>query len=303
MNLRQLEAFRATMRTGSITGAADALHISQPSVSRLIADLERTVGFALFLRAGRGLAATVEARRFHEAVEGMFLGIDRLQELAEAIRTTAGGVVSLGVIPSLSMAEVPGAVAELHRRRGDVRFMLSVRNTPAIVDAVQMRQFDLGVVGRQPPYGGVETLYQTRFPYLCLMPEDHRLVGGEGPVDLEELAETETFITFGGAFPDAMLGIDASLSARLQRRSRLSAQNMPAAAALVRETGALAIVDPFTASVAAMQGGVVNRPVRQRLSYHVAIVAASQESLSREARELAALIEARLERVRTRLGA
>ena len=43
MNLRQLEAFRATMRCGSITEAAAMMHISQPSVSRLIADLERAI--------------------------------------------------------------------------------------------------------------------------------------------------------------------------------------------------------------------------------------------------------------------
>ena len=62
MNLRQLEAFRATIESGSITGAAELLHISQPSVSRLISDLERSVGFPLFLRVGRGLKATEEAR-------------------------------------------------------------------------------------------------------------------------------------------------------------------------------------------------------------------------------------------------
>ncbi len=92
MNLRQLEACRATMRSGSITAAAEILHISQPSVSRLVSGLEISVGFPLFLRAGRGLTATVEARRFYQAVDSMFIGIDRLKELANTIRTTAGGV-------------------------------------------------------------------------------------------------------------------------------------------------------------------------------------------------------------------
>ena len=58
LNLRQLEAFRATMRSGSITEAAEMMHISQPSVSRLIADIERSVGFPLFLRSGRGCNPT-----------------------------------------------------------------------------------------------------------------------------------------------------------------------------------------------------------------------------------------------------
>ena len=59
MNLRQLEAFQATMRSGSITGAANLLHISQPSVSRLIAELELSLGFQLFSRTGHGLVSTV----------------------------------------------------------------------------------------------------------------------------------------------------------------------------------------------------------------------------------------------------
>ena len=50
MNLKQLEAFRATLRTGSVTGAAKALAVSQPSVTRLVKELERSVGFALFVR-------------------------------------------------------------------------------------------------------------------------------------------------------------------------------------------------------------------------------------------------------------
>ena len=84
MNLRQLEAFRATLRSGSITGAAKLLAISQPSVTRLIKELERSVGFPLFVRSGRGLASTVDGRRFGDAVQSMFTGTDKLRETADA---------------------------------------------------------------------------------------------------------------------------------------------------------------------------------------------------------------------------
>jgi predicted transcriptional regulator len=70
MNLRQLEVFRATMRSVSITAAAKLLHISQPSVSRLISDLEESLGFSLFNRSGHGIIASVEVRRFSQSVTG-----------------------------------------------------------------------------------------------------------------------------------------------------------------------------------------------------------------------------------------
>jgi len=278
------------MRSGSITTASELLHISQPSVSRLIADLEQSIGFPLFLRVGRGLTATVEAKTFYQAVEGMFVGIDRLKELADTIRTTAGGVITVGVIQSIASIELPKAVATMHRRHEDTRFMLHTRNTPSILDAVQMQQFDIGIVGRQPPYEGVEVLYQTSAPYVCLMPEEHPLIGQPGPVDLNELAEQETFVTFGGSFPDEMMDMDKGLSRKLQTKSRLSAANMPIATSLVRETGVFAIADPFSVEQAVRMGGVAFRPIKQRLRYHVAVISRGRDKLTRHAQEFADVI-------------
>lgn len=50
MNIRQVEAFRAIMQSGSASRAAEALGITQPAVTRLVAELEKTIGFPLFDR-------------------------------------------------------------------------------------------------------------------------------------------------------------------------------------------------------------------------------------------------------------
>ena len=136
MNLRQLEAFRATMRRGSITGAARQLHISQPSVSRLVADLEESLGFKLFTRTGHGLVSTPEARRFQQTVESRFVGMDKLRDTAEAIRTTRDETVTIGVIPIFAFAALPEAIATVRRERLDLHFEVSVKNTSAILKAV-----------------------------------------------------------------------------------------------------------------------------------------------------------------------
>ncbi len=271
------------------------MHISQPSVSRLIADLEQAIGFPLFLRSGRGLAPTVEAKTFYQGVEGMFVGIDRLQELADAIRTTNADQINVGTIQSIAAIELPKAVGVLRRHLPDIRLMIQCRNTPAILEAVQMHQIELGIVGREPPYDGVEVLYQTAVPYVCLIPEDHELADENGPVDLEQLADTEEFVTFGGAFPDSMMAMDRELAERLQRRSRLSATNMPVTGALVRETGVLAICDPFTAEQTVRTGGVVFRSVQQELTYHVSLIAPGRDRLSRAALALVDVLSGQLD--------
>ena len=294
MNLRQLEAFRATMESGSITGAAELMHISQPSVSRLIMELERHVGFALFRRVGRGLVPTREAGRFHQAVDSMFVGVGRLAEIADSIRTSVSGMVSVGVIPSLSQAIVPDVVGELLLEQPDMRFMLSTRNTPAIVEAVRLQQFDLGLVSRTPPYAGVEVMFEIAVSYVCLVPSAHRLAQSASPLDLQALSDSERFITFGGAFPDAMWRMEPELSRKLQARSRVHATNMPMAAALTRTTADLSIVDPFSAALAEKAGGVVVRRLRQELSYHVAIITRGADTLSREGVILAEQLAQRL---------
>ena len=226
----------------------------------------------------------------------MFVGIDRLQELANAIRTTNAVEISIGTIQSIAAVELPKAVASIYRRLPDISFMIQSRNTPAILDAVQMHQIDLGIVGRAPPYDGVDVLYQTAAPYVCLIPETHALADQSGPVDLEQLAATEEFVTFGGAFPESMMSMDTKLAEKLQGGSRLSATNMPVTGALVRETGVLAIWDPFTAEQTVMMGGVVFRPVLQGLKYHVSVIAPGRERLSRPALEFVDILAAQLDR-------
>src|SRR5690625_7672400 len=79
MKQRQVEAFRAVMQFGSITAAAQALGVTQPAVSRLIADLEYAISFLLFERRGARLLPTREAIELYGEVERMYYGLDRLE--------------------------------------------------------------------------------------------------------------------------------------------------------------------------------------------------------------------------------
>lgn len=81
-SIRQIEAFRALMQTRTATRAAAALGVSQPAVSRLLADFEAGVGFALFERRNGRLWPTAHAHALHEEVERAFTGFERVIQAA-----------------------------------------------------------------------------------------------------------------------------------------------------------------------------------------------------------------------------
>ena len=287
MNFRQLKAFDTVMRLGSITGAAKELRVSQPSVTRLIHELETNLGFTLFIRRGRGIVATVEARRFHQAVESAFLNIERLNELAATIRQATVGKVSVGVIPTFSTSLLPNVLGELRKQQDGIHTTIFIHNTPAIVESVRLNQFDLGIVSRSPPYEGVHSLYQTVVNYVALIPENHILANSKDVLDLKEIAGKHEFVTFGNVYPLEMLGMDKELAAQLQHKARYSVANILAAAALVRAAGVPALVEPFSARMSAASSGVVIRPLRQKLIYHISIITRGLEAMTRETRQLA----------------
>mgnify|MGYP001962137509 CR=1 FL=1 len=284
MNLKQLEAFRATLHTGAITSAARALSISQPNVTRLIKDLEKSVGFALFVRSGRGIASTVEGRRFGDAVENLFTGTDRLKETASAIRNSIHGEVQIGVTPVLVYQVTPHAIADIHRDKPDLKISLRVNNSPGLVDAVSMGQLDIAVVNVYRKPESVHVLYQKKVKYVCLLPQDHILAKTVKPVDLKALQAIDCV-----AYDTARLqsAEDNWLKLLSWPQASLSAFSNIAVASLGRTTGKPAIVDPYTARTMVALGGVTSQPITQRLTSTLYVVTRSIDTLSLAARELA----------------
>ena len=103
-NDRQIEAFRAAVALGSVTEAASALSVTQPAVSRLLADLEAELGFALFERIGRGVRATRQGRLLYEEVERSYIGLQAVRKRAALIRRGRAGSLRIAVMPAFAEA-------------------------------------------------------------------------------------------------------------------------------------------------------------------------------------------------------
>jgi DNA-binding transcriptional LysR family regulator len=143
--LRQIEAFRAAATLRTATAAAQSLGLTQPAVSRLISDLERTVGFVLFERRARGLVLTIDGEHLLAAVDRSFSGLDMIADAAVAIKRHATGMVRIVSMAVYSDGFVADAIGFFLAENPLMRVESAVASMPEILHGLSLEEFDLGV--------------------------------------------------------------------------------------------------------------------------------------------------------------
>ncbi|GAA2685812.1 LysR family transcriptional regulator [Streptomyces lunalinharesii] len=116
MSLRQFEYALAVAEQGSVTAAAELLHVAQPSVSQQIRGLERDLGVELFARTPTGLVPTVVGRAFLREAEAAVSAARRARATARAGAEELVGELVVAVQMGFGTRQLPGALAALRRR-------------------------------------------------------------------------------------------------------------------------------------------------------------------------------------------
>ncbi len=175
MNQRDVDVFRAIMQAGGASGAAELLDVSQPAVSRALAQLERTVGFRLFDRIRGRLVATREGQLFHAEVRASYAGLDRLKQRAAQIREVGAGVLNIASLSALGHGVVPRAMTAFSRRNPDVRIGYQVRTSTVVRDLVASGRADIGLAADEVDTTGVIHSVFATPRAVCVLPENHPL--------------------------------------------------------------------------------------------------------------------------------
>src|SRR3546814_646875 len=122
MRFRQIEIFHAVYTTGSISAAARALHVSQPSVSKVLHHTQSQLGLTLFTLVRGRLVATDEAHALFVEVSEIVERLTSLKKTVSNIRNVGGGHIRLGVVPSLGLHVAPLAIARFRKLHPQVTF-------------------------------------------------------------------------------------------------------------------------------------------------------------------------------------
>jgi len=267
LNVRQLEAFRATIISGSVTAAAQMLFVSQPSISRLLGDLESDLGFKLFQRHKGGMLPTEEAKLFYEEVEKTFSGLAALEKSAQEIRSLSLGRVVVASVPALAFDLVPAAIDRFHRGRGRLGMTLTVRSSHQILASVSAQKVDLGLVIEPDEYPGVEYLHRVTMNCVCVVPQDHSLAS-RSSICLADLQQEQLVL------PDkdflAICELSREQIRQITQNSTLECHVFFSSCALVARNLGVAIVDPYTASF--FSGKVAVVPIEDSLPYSLSLV-------------------------------
>ncbi|MCD6003878.1 LysR family transcriptional regulator [Halomonas sp. IOP_6] len=151
LNPRQLTLFQAIAMTGSISGAARQLGISQPAASNMLGRLEETVGFVLFKRMKGKLEITPEGATLLIEVTHALDVLNTLEVRVDQLAKLEYGMLTVGALGWVSMGVLPYVISEFMREHPGINVSLQTHASTKVIDAVLAGHFDIGVVETPSP--------------------------------------------------------------------------------------------------------------------------------------------------------
>lgn len=201
MELFQLRYFVSAARRGTFTRAAQENHVSQPSLSQAVANLEREVGARLFARQGRSVALTDAGEALLPHAERMLAEAEAARRAVQEVLGLERGRLAVWTLPTPGQQLLPPLLARF--RRAHPRIEVGVRETAparAVAEAVRQGEADLGVVHLPYEVEGLAEKEILREEMALVVPESHPLAGG-GEVPLGTAAGEDFIWVSEGASP------------------------------------------------------------------------------------------------------
>jgi DNA-binding transcriptional LysR family regulator len=217
VTLRELRLLVSVARAGSILKAATEIGLTQPAVSKAIADLESTFGVRLFDRTNRGVSVTPQGeillRRATAVFDELRQAIDELQSLA----TADHGELRLGGTPALCAGLLPHAMGAVRAQRPGYRFHITELESGKLASEVAGRSVDLGI-GREHRAESADLAFEPLF-------EDRLFVVGGAQHPLARKQSVRLKDT--AQHPWALPAVDGAVTAHLQAQFRLMGVTPP----------------------------------------------------------------------------
>ena len=214
MNIQQLRYVSEVARRGlNVSEAAEALHTSQPGVSKQIRALEDELGTAIFVRQGKRFSAVTDAgREIIAAVDRILDEIANLKAVGAEFTGKDRGTLAVGVTHTQARYALPPVVTEFKKRFPDVKLKLLQGNPHQLAKLVLDGEADVAIATEAlETYTELVTLPSYTWHHCVVVPEGHRLAGVK-PLTLEAIA-AHPIVTYDPTFA-GRTALDRTFAAR-----------------------------------------------------------------------------------------
>jgi len=191
VNFQQLRSVRETVRRGfNLTQVAEALHTSQPGVSRQIRELEEELGIEIFVRAGKRLTGlTAPGETVLPIIERLLLESDNLKRAGDDYAAQGKGTLTVAATHSQARYALPTAVRDFSARHPEVALHMHQGSPQQVAQLLLDGEADIGIATEAlAGYDGLVALPCYRWTHAVIVPAGHALTDGQ-PLTLQRLAQ------------------------------------------------------------------------------------------------------------------
>jgi DNA-binding transcriptional LysR family regulator len=266
MRLRHIEVFHAIIVTGTVSGAARVLNVSQPAVTKILQHAEDQIGLTLFQRIRGRLHPTPEGLALFAEVQKIYSGLESLKKLARNLKDGRSGRLRIAASPALCIDLMPQAIARFRKEHPDVSFEVETHHYKDLVDALLVQDVDLGFAFDATPHPGL-SMEEIASGAMVAIFQKGTANHLPSPVDLAAMTGWP-FIGLRAGDPLGALLHNALNVSDIALMPEIEVKTNRIALSLVSRGAGAAIVDAYTA--ASDQANLVDiKALREPLTYRV----------------------------------
>lgn len=291
LRFRQLQAFHAIVETGTVTGAAAQLGISQPGISNLLYQLERQTGLKLFERRRGRLIPTPEAGVLFQEVDTVVRGLDHVAQTVTDLQNKQAGQLQVASQHAASFGFMPALIARFARSRPDMSISFQAQNSLKIQEWVQAGLFEIGLCERPLVHDGLD-VHSFDVETRLAIPEHSPLAIHETLTPA--LLADHPFIVMGREHVTHRRLREVFQQADVPLRTRVQSHLYKNLLSFVQEGMGVSLLDPFTVDFEPA-GGFVVRRFRPRIVMEMAVITSRRRPLSAVAESFLKLLKQELD--------
>lgn len=276
LRFRQLQAFHAIIETGTVTGAAQQLGISQPGLSNLLSLLESQSSVKLFERANGRLVPTPEADLLFHEVDTVVRGLDQVTQTMLDLQNKQVGQLQVASQHSMSFGFVPKLISRFAKDRPEMKISFQSQYSSKVQEWVMAGLFEIGICELPLLYDNLN-VFPLHVETMLALHEDNPLARHD--VLTPTLLEHEPFIVMG---PDHMTHRrlrEAFHNADIPLKIRIHSHLFKNLLSFVKEGMGVSLLDRFVSDYD-FEGGFVTRPFQPTILMDMAVITSKARPLS-----------------------